>query len=56
MASFYEVPVMLEINEEEMCVYMKVYGNSAEEAAAKAVETVVADVDVYADESDIVKI
>ncbi len=56
MASFYEVPVTLEIEEESMCVYIKIYAGNSEEAAIKAVELVTSDVDIYSDESDIVKI
>jgi hypothetical protein len=56
MANFYEVPVHLEIDEETMCVYIKVYSNSESEAAIKAVDIVTANVEIYSDEADIVKV
>jgi hypothetical protein len=56
MSSFYEVPVTLEFDEESMCVYVKVYANSMEEAMVKATDMVSANIEVYADIDDIVRI
>lgn len=56
MPSFYEVPVTIELDEEEMCVYIKVYCNSASEAAEAAKELVLANMSLHVDEEDIIKI
>ena len=56
MASFYEVLVVLEVNEEEMCVYIKVYCDSAEDAVVAAKEVVMSNLILHVDEEDIIKI
>jgi hypothetical protein len=56
MAAFYEVPVTIELDEESMCVYIKVYADTLSDAAEKAVAVAEDSMVVYADEDDTVKI
>ncbi len=56
MMSLYEVPVTLECDEEEMCVYVTVSSSNEVEAARKAEEIVMANITVSGDSDDAVKI
>ncbi len=56
MLNLYEVPVTLEFDEEEMCVYITVSARNENEAARKAEEIVGANVSICGDSDDAVKI
>jgi len=54
--SLYEVPVNIELDEESMCVYIKVFAQSIDEAARKAVAIATDEISIFADEDNAVKI
>jgi len=56
MQTFYEVPVTILYDEDELCVYVKVYAASPEEAAEKAKDMVETGMSVEVDNDYIVKI
>ena len=56
MSLLYEVPVTVEYDEEYMDLYIKVYASSYAEAAEKAIEMVSTNIDIDADDSNIIKV
>ena len=56
MSSLYEVPVNVELEDDSMRVYIKVFADNEDEAAIKAVAIAEDSVCIYSDDSDIIKI
>jgi len=56
MASFYEVPVNILFDEDEMCVYVKIYANSIDEAEVKAKDFVLSNIEIEVDPDDVIKV